>query len=67
MNYNLTIKRAAAPAKFNLNLHSLGVMVAALGCAFMVDATDIDYTYPLQLFLEGFVTEASMITDISTR
>ncbi|WP_299825921.1 hypothetical protein [uncultured Pontibacter sp.] len=63
----MAIKKAAAPAKLTLNLHSLWVMVAALGCAYMVKATDLDYTYPFQLFLEGFVTEASMVTDISTR
>lgn len=67
MKYSLMLAKEEATAKIAVNLHSLWIAVAALSCAYLVEATNMDYTYPLHLLIEGVGTDTDTITDIRTK
>ncbi|GAA4426027.1 hypothetical protein GCM10023188_07620 [Pontibacter saemangeumensis] len=49
-----------------LELSTPLVAIAALGCAFLVETGQINYTYPLELVLQGLVNDSVILT-ISTK
>lgn len=67
MKYSLMLAKEEATAKIAVNLHSLWIAVAALSCAYLVEAKNLDYTYPLHLLIEGVATDTDTITDIRTK
>lgn len=49
-----------------LRLSTPLVAIAAIGCAFLVETEQVDYTYPLELVLKGIINDSVFLT-ISTK
>lgn len=49
-----------------LNLSTPLVAIAAMGCAFLVETGQVNFTYPLELVLQGLVNDSVILT-ISTK
>lgn len=42
------------------------IAAAAIGCAFLIETKQLDYTYPLELVLKSIANDSAILT-ISTR
>lgn len=62
-NPDINAQPNSATRQVRVNLHSLWIGLAALGCAFLVQAVQLDYTYPLEVMLKGVVNDATVIDD----
>ncbi|MDX5421463.1 MAG: hypothetical protein LPK07_04920 [Hymenobacteraceae bacterium] len=65
MNTNIHIDalRGYRKQKASVNLHSLWIGVAAIGCAFLLETQEIDLTYPLEAFFKSVLTDNTIVED----
>ncbi|WP_347159507.1 hypothetical protein [Pontibacter chitinilyticus] len=65
MNTNLKVWRRQF-RQLCLTIGSPLIAAAAIGCAFLVETRQLDYTYPLELVLKGITNDSAILT-ISTK
>lgn len=63
MNTKLNLWAGFTTKQVKLSLHSLWIGMAALGCAFLLEAGEVNLTYPLQVFLKGVMADNTIIED----
>ncbi|WP_439880552.1 hypothetical protein ACSX1A_15500 [Pontibacter sp. MBLB2868] len=63
MNTDSNQKVHSRSAKRVLNLHSFWIGFAALGCAFLLEAGEVNLTYPFEVFLKGVIKDNAIIDD----
>lgn len=65
MNIDLKKKARGSTTKqqMQISLHSFWVGLAAFGCAYLMETEEVNFTYPLEVFLKGVIADNAIIDD----